>query len=154
MTDCRLLTSSMSFKGSVYLSYSHVDCRWCECSRVGGSRCLDIPVGDYLLFLIFEVCLASQTHVECCEVPFIALWAVLWMSQCSGSAMLGEYIRMSQHLYFIVKYEYSGCPSALLVPYRPEISGCPSIVVIPCRYEWSGCPSAVMVPCRSEICYL
>ena len=86
-----------------------------------------------LLFVNCEFLCGFPRLLSSCEAHAFVMGAALWMSQCSGSAKLGEVIWMSQRLYDIVKYEYSGCPSALVVPYRPELSGCPSAVVIPYR---------------------
>ena len=86
-----------------------------------------------LLFVNYEFLCGFLRLLSSCEAHTFVMGAALWMSQCSGSAMFGEVLWMSQPLYFIVKYEYSGCPSAVVVPYWPELSGCPSIVVIPCR---------------------
>jgi hypothetical protein len=105
MTVCRLLTSSMSVMvvstfPSLMSIVGYVNAPSC------GSFCvLDIPVGDYApIRELWSVC-GSLRLISSCEVHVAALWAALWMSQWSGSAMLGVYLWMSQYLYYIVKYE-------------------------------------------------
>jgi len=52
------------------------------------------------------------------------LWEVF-----SGCPMLVQVIWMSQSSSDSMSYEYSGCPSALVVPYRPELSECPGAML-------------------------
>ena len=73
--------------------------------------CMGVPVvwiSQWELMLIFvtpEVCVAVQDSYRARKRTF-SLWELLsGCPVCSGSAMLGEVIWMSQHLYVIVKYE-------------------------------------------------
>jgi hypothetical protein len=71
----------------------------CHINDAMGTRVVKYQICD-----IWSMCGFPRLMLSC-EVHVYALWAALWMSQWSGSAMLGVYIWMSQLLYFIVKYE-------------------------------------------------
>ena len=88
-----------------------------------------------------------------CEITFCCLCVNYFLSDFHEGVAVTDSCRAGKRTLLLSEL-LSGCHRPIVVPCWAKSSESLRAIVISCRYEYSGCPSAEVVPCRPKISYL